>query len=85
MLTTIGLGFAMDVAIEWLQIAKAKIFYSVPDASFIGGLALWMLPTVVFAVLAVLITHVVSVDAIGSGIPQMKTILSGVHLRGTFP
>lgn len=72
----------MDVAIEWLLISRSKIYYAADTDSFMAGLCLWALPTTLFAAISVIITQLVSVDAVGSGIPQMKTVLSGVHLRG---
>jgi H+/Cl- antiporter ClcA len=42
---------------------------------------LWLGHTLLFLGLAVFFTKVISIHAIGSGTPEMKAILSGVHLK----
>ena len=48
--------------------------------SFAGQWVLWVLYLLAFAYAALLVTGIVSPKAAGSGLPQMKALLSGVYL-----
>uniref|UniRef100_A0A1I8ENK5 Chloride channel protein n=1 Tax=Wuchereria bancrofti TaxID=6293 RepID=A0A1I8ENK5_WUCBA len=43
--------------------------------------AAWLIYTMVLLMLATTIVHYLSINAMGSGIPEVKTILQGVHLE----
>ena len=75
-----GIGVLMDVAIENLHVARYMLYNLATDVY--AGYAIWASFIVVVALASVLFTHFVAPAAIGSGIPQVKTMLSGVHLRG---
>ncbi|KAH3783886.1 hypothetical protein DPMN_161836 [Dreissena polymorpha] len=74
------LSFAMDYVIEKLQEAKMLLYeefsFSVP-LQYVG----WVLYSLLLIMFATGFTHLMSPQAIGSGIPEMKTILRGVVLK----
>ncbi|XP_055864157.1 chloride channel protein 2-like isoform X2 [Biomphalaria glabrata] len=74
------LSFAMDTVIEKCQEAK---FWLYDELQFSVGLqyVAWVSYSMLFILFAVGFTHLVSPQAIGSGIPEMKTILRGVVLK----
>ncbi|CAL1547761.1 unnamed protein product [Lymnaea stagnalis] len=74
------LSFAMDFIIEKCQEAK---FWLYDELQFSVGLQYlaWVSYSMLFILFAVGFTHLVSPQAIGSGIPEMKTILRGVVLK----
>ncbi|BFZ23826.1 hypothetical protein BsWGS_26865 [Bradybaena similaris] len=74
------LSFLMDFVIEKCQEAK---FWLYDELQFSVGLQYiaWVAYSMMFILFAVGFTHIVSPQAIGSGIPEMKTILRGVVLK----
>ncbi|GFR83380.1 chloride channel protein [Elysia marginata] len=74
------LSFTMDYIIEKCQEAK---FWLYEELQFSLGLqyVAWVSYSMLFILFAVGFTHLVSPQAIGSGIPEMKTILRGVVLK----
>ncbi|XP_063410604.1 chloride channel protein 2-like [Mytilus trossulus] len=74
------LSFAMDYIIEKCQSAKMWLYtelaFSLPLQYFA-----WISYTILFILFATGFTHLVSPQAVGSGIPEMKTILRGVVLK----
>ncbi|PVD36642.1 hypothetical protein C0Q70_03628 [Pomacea canaliculata] len=74
------LSFAMDFIIEKCQEAKFWLYdelkFSVPLQYFA-----WVSYSLLLILFAVGFSHIVSPQAIGSGIPEMKTILRGVVLK----
>ncbi|XP_070207143.1 chloride channel protein 2-like [Littorina saxatilis] len=74
------LSFAMDFIIEKCQEAKywlyEELMFSLPLQYFA-----WVSYSVLFILFAVGFSHIVSPQAVGSGIPEMKTILRGVVLK----
>ncbi|XP_035829429.1 chloride channel protein 2 [Aplysia californica] len=79
-ITMAFLSFTMDFIIEKCQEAK---FWLYDELQFSMGLqyCAWVLYSMLFILFAVGFTHLVSPQAIGSGIPEMKTILRGVVLK----
>ncbi|XP_060599936.1 chloride channel protein 2-like isoform X2 [Ruditapes philippinarum] len=74
------LSFAMDFVIEKMQEAKIWLY---EECSFSLTLQYfcWVLYSLLLITFATGFTHLVSPQAIGSGIPEMKTILRGVVLK----
>ncbi|CAG5129965.1 unnamed protein product, partial [Candidula unifasciata] len=74
------LSFIMDFVIEKCQEAK---FWLYEELQFSVGLQYlaWVSYSMLLILFAVGFTHLVSPQAIGSGIPEMKTILRGVVLK----
>ncbi|KAL3862118.1 hypothetical protein ACJMK2_008110 [Sinanodonta woodiana] len=74
------LSFAMDYIIEKCQEAKYWLY---EELSFSVSLQYmtWVLYSVLFILFSTGFTHLVSPQAIGSGIPEMKTVLRGVVLK----
>ncbi|BFZ23084.1 hypothetical protein BsWGS_26123 [Bradybaena similaris] len=74
------LSFVMDYIIEKCQEAK---FWLYEELQFSVGLQYlaWVTYSMLLILFAVGFTHLVSPQAIGSGIPEMKTILRGVVLK----
>eukprot|EP00050_Salpingoeca_kvevrii_P002556 m.196977 g.196977 ORF g.196977 m.196977 type:complete len:525 (-) comp10638_c0_seq1:1089-2663(-) len=81
-LTLLGIGtalvgFLLDLGISNLHHARTSLIHSQPMAI---AYWIWVAFTVVTVVAAAAFTHVVAPTAIGSGIPQMKTLLKGIPL-----
>eukprot|EP00730_Choanoeca_flexa_P001429 TRINITY_DN10630_c0_g1_i1.p1 TRINITY_DN10630_c0_g1~~TRINITY_DN10630_c0_g1_i1.p1 ORF type:complete len:751 (+),score=112.75 TRINITY_DN10630_c0_g1_i1:118-2370(+) len=73
------IGFALDYAINSLHQLRAEITTGLnPVAEYVT----WLTFSLFCILLATALTHFLSADAIGSGIPQMKSILQGTQLRG---
>lgn len=71
------LGFVVDVSCEMLQ----ELRYYLSDTDNVGlSFTIWMIYGFVFAALAACCGKWISVEAEGSGIPEMRAILSGVDL-----
>ncbi|XP_050414602.1 chloride channel protein 2 isoform X1 [Patella vulgata] len=74
------LSFSMDFIIEKCQEAKFWLYQELAFSVTLQYFA-WMSYSVLFILFATGFTHLVSPQAIGSGIPEMKTILRGVILK----
>ncbi|KAK3583412.1 hypothetical protein CHS0354_040381 [Potamilus streckersoni] len=74
------LSFAMDYIIEKCQEAKYWLYEELSFSVSLQYMA-WVLYSVLFILFATGFTHLVSPQAIGSGIPEMKTVLRGVVLK----
>ena len=74
------LSFAMDYAIQKCQKAQYWLYTELKDYVFLQYLA-WVLFPLAFIVFSVGFVQIVSPQAIGSGIPEMKTIMRGVVLH----
>ncbi|XP_072036571.1 chloride channel protein 2-like isoform X2 [Amphiura filiformis] len=74
------LSFAMDYTIAKFQTAHVELFRMLSYSAGLQFLA-WVGFPVVFMVFSAGFVHLVSANAIGSGIPEMKTILRGVVLK----
>ncbi|KAL4221849.1 Chloride channel protein 2 [Mactra antiquata] len=74
------LSFAMDYVIEKMQEAKLWLYEELSFSLSLQYLC-WILYSVLLIMFATGFTHLVSPQAIGSGIPEMKTILRGVVLK----
>lgn len=93
-----ALAVGMDIAIQnlhegrhhfevfWIYILTdciARFLFSELISSGIAvNWALWTLFILVLVIVGVVFTQFVGPSAIGSGIPQIKTILTGAHLKG---
>ncbi|ESO95685.1 hypothetical protein LOTGIDRAFT_160236 [Lottia gigantea] len=74
------LSFTMDFIIEKCQEAKFWLYQELSFSVTLQYFA-WMSYSILFILFATGFTHLVSPQAIGSGIPEMKTILRGVILK----
>ncbi|XP_041479346.1 chloride channel protein 2-like isoform X6 [Lytechinus variegatus] len=74
------LSFALDYTIQKFQTAQVHLFYMIEGNAFLQYLA-WVGFPVILIVFSAGFVHLVSPHAIGSGIPEMKTILRGVVLE----
>ncbi|KAL5015355.1 hypothetical protein ScPMuIL_009625 [Solemya velum] len=74
------LSFSMDFIIEKCQEAKLWLYEELSFSVALQYLA-WISYSILFILFATGFTHLVSPQAIGSGIPEMKTILRGVVLK----
>eukprot|EP00053_Salpingoeca_punica_P005545 m.55135 g.55135 ORF g.55135 m.55135 type:complete len:792 (-) comp13289_c0_seq1:390-2765(-) len=71
------LGVAVDFVIQWLLLLRRDM---TAVHSTAGGYVVWLIFAVGCTLLATFTTQVISPHAVGSGIPQMKTILKGMSL-----
>ncbi|XP_071494370.1 chloride channel protein 2-like [Diadema antillarum] len=74
------LSFALDYTIQKFQTAQVHMFYMLEGKAILQYLA-WAGFPVVLIIFSAGFVHLVSPHAIGSGIPEMKTILRGVVLE----
>ncbi|XP_052820809.1 chloride channel protein 2-like isoform X3 [Mya arenaria] len=74
------LSFTMDYVIEKMQEAKIWLYQELSFSISLQYLS-WVLYSILLITFAVGFTHLMSPQAIGSGIPEMKTILRGVVLK----
>ncbi|XP_067658627.1 chloride channel protein 2-like [Haliotis asinina] len=74
------LSFSMDYVIEKCQEAKFWLYKELEFSIALQYFA-WISYSVLFILFATGFTHLVSPQAVGSGIPEMKTILRGVVLK----
>eukprot|EP01104_Vermistella_antarctica_P002063 TRINITY_DN1221_c0_g1_i4.p1 TRINITY_DN1221_c0_g1~~TRINITY_DN1221_c0_g1_i4.p1 ORF type:complete len:901 (-),score=195.46 TRINITY_DN1221_c0_g1_i4:19-2610(-) len=76
MAVTAGLiGFGIDVAVRYLLSTRVLLQDLVPSAPL--SLLPWVAWVMVFTLAAMLVMRYVSLLAVGSGIPELKSILSG--------
>uniref|UniRef100_A0A915A943 Chloride channel protein n=1 Tax=Parascaris univalens TaxID=6257 RepID=A0A915A943_PARUN len=80
------LSLAVDACIDQLQIFHMYLMSKVERAdddllNFALTYIVWMVYTMVVMLTSVIFVHYVGPQAIGSGIPEMKTILRGVQLK----
>jgi len=83
-LNTGTLARVLNLTLPSLTIPQGRqYFFSQPifDDRIYLSFPLWILYTLVFIGLALFFTHGISPTAAGSGIPEMKSILSGVTLN----
>lgn len=76
-LLTAFIGFTIDYLAE--KLLKARFFLATSESP-IGNFVIWILFSLTFAVIAASTGKFISTDAEGSGIPEVKSILSGVHM-----
>uniref|UniRef100_A0A1I7SRN0 Chloride channel protein n=1 Tax=Bursaphelenchus xylophilus TaxID=6326 RepID=A0A1I7SRN0_BURXY len=79
-------SIAMDEAIDRIANWHISVLHDVEDRTMgmareISTFAIWVLYAVVLVTSSALFAHYVAPQAIGSGIPEMKTILRGVVLK----
>eukprot|EP00698_Gefionella_okellyi_P006779 TRINITY_DN1627_c0_g2_i1.p1 TRINITY_DN1627_c0_g2~~TRINITY_DN1627_c0_g2_i1.p1 ORF type:complete len:779 (+),score=145.57 TRINITY_DN1627_c0_g2_i1:43-2379(+) len=76
--TTAGIALVMNLLID--NINLLKFMASSSTTFFFVNYLIWIVLSVAFAIVAASFVHFVSVNAAGSGIPEMKSILSGTAL-----
>ncbi|XP_077998012.1 chloride channel protein 2-like [Glandiceps talaboti] len=74
------LSFLLDYAIAKFQTAHVWLFYELDGRPILQFFA-WVAFPIIFIMFSTGFTHLVGPNAIGSGIPEMKTILRGVILK----
>ncbi|XP_075258339.1 chloride channel protein ClC-Kb-like [Convolutriloba macropyga] len=74
------LSYIMDYAILKFQEAHIIVYYEV-KGSVGAQYAVWVLYPLIFITFATGFVHLVEPNAVGSGIPEMKTIIRGVTLH----
>ena len=74
------LSFAMDYTIEKCQKAHYWLFLELRDSAVLQYFT-WVVFPLIFILFSIGFVHIVSPQAIGSGIPEMKTIMRGVVLH----
>jgi H+/Cl- antiporter ClcA len=65
-----------------LTVLVARFLLAFLGDSIVTSWTLWTLFIVIATVAGVIFTHFVGPSAIGSGIPHIKTVLTGAHLKG---
>ncbi|KAF4698674.1 Chloride Channel, partial [Perkinsus olseni] len=84
-----AVSYGMDVTQEWLKALRMKVACgplrdgACKDFDTLYYPLSYISYSVVMVVLAYLVCQLLSTEAIGSGIPQVKTILGGASLPGT--
>ena len=78
LLTSI-ISFLMDLSIQKLQETRFLLTFSSGNEIF--NISMWILFCIILCEIAVFVTSKLSHDSQGSGIPEMKAILSGVKLK----
>lgn len=73
-------SFMIDVIVEKIQIAHRWAYREV-DSSIVSQYFVWIVFPIVFICFSAGFTHIVGPTAIGSGIPEVKTIMKGVILK----
>nr|AAF13165.1 CLC chloride channel protein [Caenorhabditis elegans] len=76
-----SLSFGMDYAILNLQNGQMRLFDLVKEYHFTLAYLVWVGYVVGLILLSAVCAHYIAPQAIGSGIPEMKTILRGVILK----
>ena len=76
-LLTAFVGFTIDYLSQELLQAR---YYLSSSESVIGNFMIWILYSLFFACIAASAGKFISSDAEGSGIPEVKSILSGIHI-----
>ncbi|XP_074653821.1 chloride channel protein 2-like isoform X2 [Tubulanus polymorphus] len=74
------LSFVMDFAISHCQMAQRRLFYEVRFSESLQFFS-WIAFPLVLILFSAGFVHLVAPNAIGSGIPEMKTIMRGVVLK----
>ncbi|GMS86666.1 hypothetical protein PENTCL1PPCAC_8841, partial [Pristionchus entomophagus] len=75
------LSIGVDVAIEYLLHLRLSMFTYLSDVSVYSGFCYWVLHIGVCVTFAALFCSLVSKQAVGSGIPEVKVIISGFALK----
>lgn len=72
-----GLIFLIDISVHSVTLLREKV--SVTDTGGLLGFLIYLSSGVLLCLMSTLICRVVSTEAEGSGIPQMKAIMSGFY------
>ncbi|GMR39056.1 hypothetical protein PMAYCL1PPCAC_09251, partial [Pristionchus mayeri] len=75
------LSIGVDVAIEYLLHLRLHMYEVLTDVSVYSGFCYWVLHIGVCVTFAALFCSLVSKQAVGSGIPEVKVIISGFVLK----
>ncbi|GMT15335.1 hypothetical protein PFISCL1PPCAC_6632, partial [Pristionchus fissidentatus] len=75
------LSIGVDVAIEYLLHMRLHMFEYLNEVSIYSGFCYWVLHIGVCVTFAALFCSLVSKQAVGSGIPEVKVIISGFVLK----
>ncbi|KAI1726742.1 voltage gated chloride channel domain-containing protein [Ditylenchus destructor] len=78
---TAVLSIFVDVSYEYLNHYRAELFDVAREYDRIVGFVSWVAYLVVFVTAAALVCRYVAVQAIGSGIPEVKVIMNGFMLE----
>ena len=76
-LSTAFLGFTIDYLSQKLLEAR---YYLSSSESVVGNFVIWILYSLFFATIAASTGKFISSDSEGSGIPEVKSILAGIHI-----
>lgn len=79
-ITTAVLVFCMDFALDYVNRGRMLAIGAVPPAA---GYFIWLLIMAVMTCGSVFLTHKISPIAVGSGIPEMKTVLRNMDYYNT--
>jgi chloride channel 2 len=77
-LITASLAACVDMVVFYLAAGRNYLVSAV--GNFWGGYAVYVAHTMIFVSLALYFTHTIAPNAAGSGLPEMKCILSGLTL-----
>lgn len=80
-LSTALLCFFIDYSIQTLEYLRT---YLLMTNNYIADFGIWILFCIVFTEIACFFTSFLSVGCQGSGVPEMKAIMSGVKIRRFF-
>ncbi|CAJ0939243.1 unnamed protein product, partial [Mesorhabditis belari] len=75
------ISITTDLGIEYLLHAKRSLYERMLLQGELQAFSIWVLYFSVFTGLAGLFCHMISKQAIGSGIPELKVIMSGIELK----
>ncbi|KAI6233147.1 Chloride channel protein 1 [Aphelenchoides fujianensis] len=78
---TAALSITVDVSYEYLNHYRAHLYDHAAQYDTIVGFTVWILYLVGFVSVSALICRYLSVQAIGSGIPELKVIMHGFMLN----
>uniref|UniRef100_A0A915DLJ7 Chloride channel protein n=1 Tax=Ditylenchus dipsaci TaxID=166011 RepID=A0A915DLJ7_9BILA len=78
---TAVLSIGVDVSYEYLNKYRAVLFDLAREYDRMVGFASWVAYLVIFVTAAALVCRYVAVQAIGSGIPEVKVIMNGFMLE----
>lgn len=77
-LLTACAAVSVDILVYWLT--QGRNYLVTAASNFWGGYVVYILHTLLFVGLALYFTHSIAPNAAGSGLPEMKCILSGLTL-----
>ncbi|XP_055916791.1 chloride channel protein 2-like [Eupeodes corollae] len=75
------ISFGVDLGVNICTNSRIILYREIFNSSVLLQYIAWILPTICLVLFAAGFTHLVAPQAVGSGIPEMKTILRGVVLK----